>query len=186
MWRESYTAVMERGVKDIFATVGLNFIGRNYAMGGTSSAPEIAMCVKEIFGTDIDVLSWDTGMTDGKNYAGMQQYFIRAALLPNRPALVALHIAGGGNSQRRGLMNELENIGLTALVLDPGEESEMTNAIPDTMGLTEEEVAEMPTFVRNFKCGNQIEKGDPGCKDLKWNATMCNSRKFKTSWHPGW
>jgi hypothetical protein len=177
-------AVMERGVKDIFATVGLNFIGRNYAMGGTSSAPEIAMCVKEVFGTDIDVLSWDTGMTDGNNYAGMQQYFIRAAL--NRPALVALHVAGGGKSQRRNLMKELENIGLTALLLDPSEESEMTNAIPDTLGLSEEEVAAMPEFVRNLKCGKQIEKGDPGCGASKFNATMCNSRKFRTSWHPGW
>jgi hypothetical protein len=182
MWRESYTAVMERGVKDIFATVGLNFIGRNYAMGGTSSAPEIAMCVKEIFGTDIDVLSWDTGMTDGKNYAGMQQYFIRAALLPNRPAFVALHMGG----DRQNLMNELENIGLTALVLDPDELRAMTNAIPDTMGLSEDEVAEMPKFVRNLKCGNQVEKGDPGCGASKFNNTMCDKRKFRTSWHPGW
>jgi hypothetical protein len=186
MWRESYTAVMERAVKDIFATVGLNFIGRNYAMGGTSSAPEIAMCIKEVFGTDIDVLSWDTGMTDGKNYAGMQQYFLRAAMLPNRPALVALHINGGGRVQRQNLMKELEEIGLTSLVLDPGEENEMTDAIPDTTGLTDEEVVEMPTFVRNFKCGKQIEKGDPGCGASKWNTTMCNSRKFRTSWHPGW
>jgi hypothetical protein len=182
MWRESYTAVMERGVKDIFATVGLNFIGRNYAMGGTSSAPEIAMCVKEVFGTDIDVLSWDTGMTDGRNYAGMQQYFLRAALLPNKPAFMAIHIAGGGKSNRQTLMNELENIGLTALVLN----QEKTGAIPDTMGLADEEVAEMPKFVRNFKCGKQIEKGDPGCGLEKFNATMCTSRKFKTSWHPGW
>jgi hypothetical protein len=173
---------MERAVKDIFATVGLNFIGRNYAMGGTSSAPEIAMCVKEIFGTDIDVLSWDTGMTDGRNFAGMQQYFLRAAMLPNRPAFVALHMGGS----RQNLMKELEEIGLTSLVLDPGEESEKINAIPDTTGLTDEEVAEMPIFVRNFKCGKQIEKGDPGCGSEKWNATMCNSRKFRTSWHPGW
>lgn len=65
LWRESYTAVLERTVKDLFSSVGLNFIGRNHAMGGTSSGPEIALCGKEIFGNDLDVLVWDTGMTDG-------------------------------------------------------------------------------------------------------------------------
>jgi hypothetical protein len=184
MWRESYTAVLERAVTDIFATVGLNFIGRNYAMGGTNSAPEVAMCVKEIFGTDIDVLSWDTGMTDGKNYAGMSQYFLRAAMLQNRPALVALHI--GGHKGRRDVMTELEQIGLTALVLDDSEEKAMNAAIPDTTGKSDEEVAEMPELVRSFKCGKQIEKGDPGCGGKKFNTTICGKRKFKTSWHPGW
>jgi hypothetical protein len=42
--------------------------------------------------------------------------------------------------------------------------------------LSEEEVAAMPEFVRNLKCGKQIEKGDPGCGASKFNATMCNSR----------
>jgi hypothetical protein len=54
-WRESYTAVVERAAKDVFAAIGINFIGRNYAMGGTSIAPEVGMCAKEIFGIDVDV-----------------------------------------------------------------------------------------------------------------------------------
>jgi hypothetical protein len=184
MWRESYTAVMERAMKDIFATVGLNFIGRNHAMGGTGSAPEIAMCIKEIFGTDIDVLSWDTGMTDGKNYAGMQQYFLRAAMLPRRPVMMALHL--GGHRGRRDAMKELEGVGLAALNLDEKEEKKMNVAIPDTMGLSDEEIEEMPDFVRSFKCDKKIESGDPGCGKSKWNKTMCSGRKYKTSWHPGW
>jgi hypothetical protein len=153
-------------------------------MGGTSSAPEIAMCVKEVFGTDIDVLSWDTGMTDGRNYAGMSQYFLRAAILPNRPALVALH--PGGHKGRSDVMKQLEEIGLTSLILDDREEKAMNKIIPDTAGKSEEEIAAMPEFIRSFKCGKQIEKGDPGCGTEKFNSTICTSRKFKTSWHPGW
>jgi hypothetical protein len=57
----SYTAVLERAVKDAFEAVGLQFIGRNYAMGSSNAAPEIALCIDEIFGTDIDVLVWDFG-----------------------------------------------------------------------------------------------------------------------------
>ena len=59
---ESYTAVLERTVRSVFAAAGIDFEGRNYAMGGTDSAPETAWCIDSIFGaTDPDVLIWDHG-----------------------------------------------------------------------------------------------------------------------------
>jgi len=183
-WRESYTGFLERAVKDVFAAVGIEFVGRNYAMGGTSSGPEVAMCTKEIYGKDIDILSWDTGMTDGKNYASIIQYFFRAAIERHQPAFVALHISK--HKGREEAVKRTEENGLAAFLLDEGEDKEMTTAIPDTFGLSDEEISQMPAFIRNFKCGKQIEKGDPNCKKLKFNTTMCTNRKFKTSWHPGW
>jgi hypothetical protein len=42
--------------------VGIAFEGRNRAMGGTNSFPELALCNQEVFGLDVDVLSWDYGM----------------------------------------------------------------------------------------------------------------------------
>ena len=63
LFNESYTAILELGSLPIFEAVGMNFSARNYAMGGTSSGMEIASCVKEVFGVDFDVLSWDYGMT---------------------------------------------------------------------------------------------------------------------------
>lgn len=59
---ETYTAVMERPMKNYFGALGIRFIGRNYAMGGTSSGEEIALCTESVFGADIDALSWDYGM----------------------------------------------------------------------------------------------------------------------------
>jgi hypothetical protein len=35
LFNETYTAFMERAVKDVFAAMGVGFEGRNYAMGGT-------------------------------------------------------------------------------------------------------------------------------------------------------
>jgi hypothetical protein len=35
LFNETYTAFMERAVKDVFAAMGVDFEGRNYAMGGT-------------------------------------------------------------------------------------------------------------------------------------------------------
>lgn len=59
LYNESYTAFMERTAKDVFASVGIDFIGKNYAMGGTSSAPEVALCAEAIYGSDPDAVSWD-------------------------------------------------------------------------------------------------------------------------------
>lgn len=62
-FNQSYTAYMHQDAVDIFASIGIEFVGRNYAVGGMSSAPEVALCADSIFGLDIDVLSWDYGMT---------------------------------------------------------------------------------------------------------------------------
>ena len=89
LYNESYTAFMERDLSPIFAAIGIEFEGRNYAMGGTSyvyyldhfcilhsnsiyrshilsfgnyrSGLEISMCYEEIFGSDVDFSSWDYG-----------------------------------------------------------------------------------------------------------------------------
>jgi hypothetical protein len=52
LYNESYTAFMERAVKPVFQSVGIEFEGRNYAMGGMRSAPEFALCQESIFGLD--------------------------------------------------------------------------------------------------------------------------------------
>jgi hypothetical protein len=142
------------------------------------------MCIKEVYGNDIDVLVWDAGMLDGKYYGAMVQYFMRAALLPNAPAVLALHTAG--QKGRRNVIRDMNKAGMAASEFDFGVENGMYSKIPDTTGKSEEEMAEMPELVRKFKCGSQMEKGDPGCGKAKFNSTICGHRKFRTSWHPGW
>jgi hypothetical protein len=186
MWRESYTKVMERGVQDIFAACGIDFVARNHAMGSTHSAPEIAICSKEVFGTDIDVLLWDTAMTDDRDYWRMLMYFLRAGTLAQQPAIVGYNLEQGHNGERPRAIQAVEDTGMPAFLLDHMEDGAIYNAIPNTFGLSDAEIAEMPKFVRNFKCGNQVEKGDPGCGASKWNLTICASRSHKTSWYPGW
>lgn len=60
---EAYTAVMERTMKPIFASVGIDFEARPYAMGGTSSGEELALCLDQIFGEDIDMYVKDVAGT---------------------------------------------------------------------------------------------------------------------------
>jgi hypothetical protein len=186
LWRESYTKVMERGVQDIFAACGIDFVGRNHAMGSTNTAPEIAICSKEVFGTDIDVLLWDAGMLDGKQDWRMLMYYLRAGTLAQQPAIVGYNLGQGHNGGRPKAVQAAEDTGMPAFQLDHTENGVIYDAIPDTFGLSDAEIAEMPTFLQKFKCGKQVEKGDPGCDASKWNQTMCAKRPFMTSWHPGW
>ncbi len=186
MWRESYTKVMERGVQDIFAACGIDFVARNHAMGSTQSAPEIAICSKEVFGMDIDVLLWDTAMTDGRDYWRMLMYFLRAGTIAQQPAAVVFNVGEGKNGGRPKAVQAIEDTGMPTFQLDHEEDRAINGAIPDTFGLSDAEIAEMPTFLQKFKCGKQVEKGDPGCDASKWNQTMCAKRPFMTSWHPGW
>jgi hypothetical protein len=44
----------------------------------------------------------------------------------------------------------------------------------------------MPPLIRNFKCRDFLETGDPYCGRDKWNTTMCTNRMHMVGWHPGW
>ncbi|GKZ01031.1 hypothetical protein MPSEU_001054500 [Mayamaea pseudoterrestris] len=180
-YNESYTAQLERMGVQVFEAVGLHLVGRNFAMGGTLSGMEVGSCVDQIYGFDIDVLSWDFGMTDGRALGIFENFFSHAAMHLNRPAMVALNANG-----RFDLVGQLEENGLPIMYMSEPEVKKVFEAVPDTLGRTQEQIDEMPLIVRNFKCDNKIEVGDPGCADLKFTPDHCPDRKFRTSWHPGW
>lgn len=191
LYNESYTAVLERTVQEIFAQTGLWFQSRNYAMGGTASGPEVAHCEDAIFGLDMDVLSWDFGMTDGRNTAIFELYFTRAGIHPNRPIGVGIETQGGGAAERLKVMQHLEDSGFPMLYLDDRVKANAIAVLPDcaTGLMSEAEIAALPPYIRNFKCNGAIEKGGPHCDTSKWtNVTdYCPTRpKFRTGWHPGW
>lgn len=222
---ESYTAVLEQNVQVIFNAVGMHFKGRNYAMGGSDSAPQAAWCNEEIFGTDVDVLVWDYGyvgdkewkdecvskdfqfslygitlltlsfmcrynmekrMTDGRDVTKMALYCYRAALNPNQPACIALHAGKPSQKPRTVALSQLEKLGAAVFISIEAELDNVMDAIPDSRGKNDQELAQMPPCVRSFKCGGLIESGDPYCGIEKYNRTMCTERKFMAKWHQGW
>ncbi|KAL7571142.1 hypothetical protein ACA910_014746 [Epithemia clementina (nom. ined.)] len=180
LFNESYTAIMELKSKPILEAVGVNFVARRYAMGGTSCGMEINSCIKEVFGVDIDFLSWDYGMTTGRASGKTELYFHRAALLPKRPAL--LSILGGGSQ-----VWSLEEWGPAVFAMSA---DSVIEKIPDTAGKSQEEIDQMPEYIRSFRCGKGVEKGNPTCDKEKYTILPdndpCNKRKGQVSWHPGW
>lgn len=64
--------------------------------------------------------------------------------------------------------------------------------IPDTDGKTQDEIDNMPPYIRSFRCGKRIESGEPTCDDSKYtnlpgvpDEDPC-SNFGHASWHPGW
>jgi hypothetical protein len=111
----------------------------------------------------------------------MEYYFYRASLSPSRPALFAFQAKFG----REDALKSLENMGLTTL-FEYGALYDTMNreGMPTCDGKTAAQVEEMPPMVRDCSC-----TAANGCVTAKWSKygnPLCDSRKFQTSWHPGW
>jgi hypothetical protein len=196
LYNQSYTAVMEQRLQSFFHLLGVQFVGRNYAVGGASSGPEIALCLGPLLGhNDVDVVSWDYGMTDGSFLERLELFMVRAAHLPSRPVAVAFpreqQMDGEDDAhhrqRRRHVLANLAQYGLPAFVQDEAEfQNLLKTQVPDTFGKTQAEIDRMTRFTRSFVCQGQVEEGDPYCDDEKFDMTVCPDRRFRTSWHPGW
>jgi hypothetical protein len=113
-------------------------------------------------------------------------YHRRAASFQSRPIHLAYHAGGFNERGRQAIMKELEDNGLATFISDETVMKAALDGVPDSFGLSEAEIAALPLHVRNFRCGNQIEAGDPYCGEQKFNRTVCATRRYQTSWHPGW
>jgi hypothetical protein len=186
LFNESYTAYIERDLVDIFGAAGIQFVGRNYAMGGTSSGSEITMCWEQIFGSDVDFFSWDYGMTDGNNAEKILLYGLRGGLSPGRPAFMGIHTGGRARPYREARIKDLEDMGMAGFNADESLMSKMRDAVPESAGLSEKDLAALPELVRNLKCNGGWEKGEPYCDKEKYTHFICENRKKQVSWHPGY
>ena len=195
-FEQSYTSVMERTVKHVFAAIGIDFVGKNYAMNATGSGEEITFCVQSIFGRDVDSLVWNFASTNNSEQEvwKLLVYAYQAAHLPGRPALFGMlkhdntTTTSDSYQQQEAVLQSMENLGMTSLVLDNSALSEMEASIPDTnSSLTEDQISSMPELVRYFKCYEIMEGGDPGCTSHKFDlGGQCDDREAMTVENPGW
>ena len=185
LYNETYTSYMEADLVEAFRLIGIEFEARNYAMGGTASATLVSMCWKEIFGEDVDFFAWDYGMVDGHIVAKLLHYGYRGALSPSRPGMMILHYNGRMEQKRLDALRSLQDMGMATFLADEDLQKDMRDAFPDSAGITSAAIDALPDYVRNYKCGEQIEKGDPYCGDDKYTTWVCTHRFKQTSWHPG-
>ena len=186
LFDESYTAVLGRDARLVFEAIGIYFEDRNYAMGGTPSSSEVSMCWEQIFGSDVDFFSWDFGMTDGSNFQSMFHYGYRGGISPGRPAFMAKSIGGRYMARRTDVLTMLESLGMTVGVESVDWYKTRIQAVPDSAaGLTQDQIGALPRMVRNYKCGDQLEHGEPFCHEEKYSKDICADRDKQAPWHPG-
>ena len=143
LFHETYTKVMEATCSEVFQAAGLRLEARNYGMSATSSAAEMSMCFREVYGDDVDIFSWDFAMLEARDYlAGRLLHYVTRGLLSNQhgvvPAFVGLQEV---SSARKKMLEELhtafrgdddeENNGLALFLRDEDYWKMMKNAIPD-------------------------------------------------------
>jgi len=119
-------------------------------------------------------------------YFRKAMYNQRAGLNPNRPAVIDLNVGGHEFQFRIRTNQRVEERGLTSIYLNPDEFSAMEAVIPDSFGLSNEQLQALPRMVRYFKCQDAIETGEI-CRDNKYtNLDICPDRSGMAAWHPGW
>mmetsp|Transcript_27569 Transcript_27569/g.67041 ORF Transcript_27569/g.67041 Transcript_27569/m.67041 type:complete len:747 (-) Transcript_27569:31-2271(-) len=191
MYSEAYTAVFGRDVRPLWEAIGIEMIDRNYAMGAMSSNPFMSTCVKEVFGTDVDFLSWNYGMTDGKTYSAAH-YIYRGAMLPSRPAFVFVDWMPGA-----GLGRSFVEVGLSMFRsrLDGNPVANLPEMTPDGIPISDQEAQKIPKMARNLKCNRRLE-GKDLCFGNKWSCNekiqadgvdcICPHIGKRSSWHMGY
>ena len=180
---QQYTVVLQQQAADLFQSVGLNFIARPYAMHSSTSAPELGACVREIYGDDVDIMTWDFALTDGKWHWRLEFFAHRVMLLPRHPGLLVLR--PGSDPVRTETVEHLVTEGMAALRFDEHYANTMKRKIPDTH--YHPNVESLPELVRYFRCGQTLEMGSGGCAEYKFTRNgTCDDRDGRTNWHHGW
>eukprot|EP00559_Dactyliosolen_fragilissimus_P009922 CAMPEP_0184858144 /NCGR_PEP_ID=MMETSP0580-20130426/3266_1 /TAXON_ID=1118495 /ORGANISM="Dactyliosolen fragilissimus" /LENGTH=667 /DNA_ID=CAMNT_0027354127 /DNA_START=63 /DNA_END=2066 /DNA_ORIENTATION=- len=180
IFNQSYSSSLEQSASGPFRSLGIRFYGKNYAMGGTLSGPEVAMCMSSIFGNDIDALSWDYGMTDGRNDWLYSLWAQRAGSHPTFPSIFSLF------SDRNYLHNEfVVKNGMSAFDIKI---DELRDNIPDSNNRKANNSTEFPRGIKDYICDGHVESPpESGCGKNKWDTERyCEKVQFQTSWHNGW
>lgn len=194
-FNQSYTAVLEHTVSDALAALGIDFVGRNYGMSGFGSAPELALCMESIYGSDVDVINWDFSLMDGNRVNRTILWGERAALLPNSPFLFMVDRRSSG---RFDALQRMDQQGMGTILMDKEVIDVVRSRTPGSA-----DSRHLPPALEHFICNGLVE-GNMPCDNSKSyfvcdkeDAKECTKRKFKVNdncdwsvfqkpWHPGW
>ena len=205
-YEQAYTAVLQETVSAHFEALGIQFEAKNYGMGNYHSAPELALCMNEIFGDTIDALMWDFAslQPSSEPIRKSMLWAHRAGIHPSQPILFSYDSFG----ERFLKLQEFDGIGTVLMNADALER--IRHSMPDT-NVVAEPMADLPEAIRYYRCGESIEGGikcddsmrnfvcyvdeeisnDDAlnlnlCREKKFDTKPCIDARFQSSWHPGW
>eukprot|EP00934_Nitzschia_sp_Nitz4_P003572 Nitzschia sp. Nitz4//scaffold71_size96697//48045//50047//NITZ4_004696-RA/size96697-snap-gene-0.41-mRNA-1//-1//CDS//3329557250//3562//frame0 len=121
-FNQSFPFEVQRILKEpMQQLLGIDLVVRNAAIGGIPSYP-YSFCLEHFVGADVDFLSWDYSMNEGKGAAVLES-FVRQAMkqLPRRPMLMILD----KKKTRTGLLKEYTKGGLIEDAIAVGRTSDI-------------------------------------------------------------
>jgi len=181
---QSYTMQLQRIMEPVFARLGVHFEAHNMAMGGLGTVHN-AIAAGDIYGKEIDILMWDSSMTEKKD--SLYDVFARQGLISgNRVPILWSGIPAGLKRLYVQGSAEVGNVGGFNCCKD---------GLPAT--LTKEQALELPWGARYVSC-DHTSAAVCAARENKYNATCWIDRPDYTptmpqedspdgqaSWHPG-
>jgi len=222
---QSYTSVLEDTLMEPFKALGLTFVVKNRAVGGLggmagggggASVTEVASCFESIYGSDVDVLSWDlssssSSLDEHEGAMGMNLWLNRAASHPTKPILFLLLEERSSNQWNQ--FHRLETKGIGVGLLSKGAYTSLKQSrIPDTNDRStqidnEADPNVLPLALRYFLCNGATEgvttcseeanndertivcpeKDGLLCRDHKWDRKgQCNDTTTRNEYQELW
>lgn len=179
-FQQSYTLQIQWILEPIFARMGVQMIARNFGNGGLGTIHN-AMAAGDIYGPDVDMLMWDSGMTESNNRP--QELFHRQGLLSSPYKVPILWTKSEKNAREYNLAANID-IGI------PG-----NGNFGILSSSTMEDVRSQPLPARYLKCSGNIKKI---CEHHRYDGTCWIDRPDfipsvpqgsapggRASWHPG-
>ena len=190
---ESYTSIIQKTLSKAFDIVGIRFNANNYAMGDEAqgSIPEIALCMEALFGSDIDILSWDFSSSlpsssiarDDSDKSGKDDdhrsslWINRAVVHPSKPILFLQDYTSTGRFLNH--FNPMETAGISTIFLQLDKLHALKRKLPDAYNTNSKDYedklkddgkrfyvdhSKLPRAIRYFICNGNIE-GVRTCPD---------------------
>jgi hypothetical protein len=194
----SYTSMMDDTAREAFAAVGLNLVAKNQGIYNFPSGPALSLCINKVYGSDIDILSWDFALADGDFHYRSALFGMRATLHPTKPLLMMID---SGNDQRWKKFFWGEGKVGVALLDTQGLARLVSLSFPDSLKVTNPE--QLPPALRYLQCNGSIEghfhcqsgaahhvcNDDIGalCRENKFLIKdSCDMVKYQSDWNSGW
>jgi len=181
-FRQSYMMQFHKVMYPIFARLGVKLITRNVGQGGLGTI-QAGMGSGSIYGDEVDVLLWDSGMTE-KDKEHIDVFYRQALLAGNR-----VPVLWGGPFELLKMLHEEADV-------DVGDWGTAMDGIPEVESV--EQANDLPWAARFLKCKDGVEdicKEEPRFCIKCWidrddnimpEAKQLEHPKGQVKWHPGW
>lgn len=184
-FRQGYIMTFHRIMAPIFARLGVKLVTRNMSQGGMGTLQN-ALASSSLYSDEIDLLLWDSGMTE-KMYKSHIDIFFRQGLIAGKRVPVIW--SAGNNFELLKMLHEEADV-------DVGEYGSGWDGIPFTE--SEEQVKTLPWAVQYLKCDPDHQDVCKNHNDyctkcwvprddgVKPKAEQLEHMGGQVSWHPGW